>query len=165
MVSWNDAAEIKLSVDNDALVIPSRQRFGHRGFAILADDPLVFIFETPLLDLVTNQEIGIADIFNAHAAQHLAYDDFDMLVVDAHTLETINLLHFVDEILGQGLFTENIENIVRDWTTRPSTPSPARIRSPSWTLICLPLGMKYSRGSPTSGVTTTFRLPFGIFTE
>ena len=37
--------------------------------------------------------------------------------------------------------------------------SPARTWSPSWTLMCLPLGMRYSRGSPTSGVTTTLRLP------
>src|SRR5208283_5132692 len=37
--------------------------------------------------------------------------------------------------------------------------SPALIRSPSCTPICLPLAIRYSRASPTSGVTTTLRLP------
>ena len=41
----------------------------------------------------------------------------------------------------------------------PSEASPACTQSPEWTEICFPLGIRYSFGSPTSGVTTTFRLP------
>ena len=39
--------------------------------------------------------------------------------------------------------------------------SPGRTRSPSCTLMCLPFGIRYSRGSPrpASGVTITRRLP------
>ena len=37
--------------------------------------------------------------------------------------------------------------------------SPARILSPSRTARCLPLEIKYSLGSPRSGVISTLRLP------
>ena len=37
--------------------------------------------------------------------------------------------------------------------------SPALMISPSCTPMCLPLGIRYSRVSPISGVTTTLRLP------
>ncbi len=37
--------------------------------------------------------------------------------------------------------------------------SPARTWSPSFTVRCLPLAMRYSFGSPTSGVMMTLRLP------
>ena len=35
-----------------------------------------------------------------------------MLIVDAHALEPVNLLHFIDEILSQGLFAKNVKNVV-----------------------------------------------------
>ena len=113
VVSWNDAAEMKLSVDSDALVIPSNSGSATAGLPRLADGPLVFIFETPLFDLIADQEIGVADFFDAHAAQHLADDHLDVLVVDAHALEPIDFLHFVDQIFGQRFLAENVQNIVR----------------------------------------------------
>ena len=35
--------------------------------------------------------------------KHLAHDHFDMLVIDRHALQAINLLDFVDEIICQAL--------------------------------------------------------------
>src|SRR6266849_2980331 len=40
--------------------------------------------------------------------------------------------------------------------------SPARTRSPSCTLMCVPRGMSYSRSSPSSPVIISLRLPFEI---
>src|SRR5438034_6304333 len=37
--------------------------------------------------------------------------------------------------------------------------SPARTRSPSWTMMCLPRGIRYSRVSPLSARTMIFRMP------
>ena len=36
----------------------------------------------PLLDLLVDQEVGVADLLDPHAAQHLPDDHLDVLVVD-----------------------------------------------------------------------------------
>ena len=46
VVSWNDAAEMKLSVDRDALVMPSRIGFGRRGPAAALHHLVVLRVET-----------------------------------------------------------------------------------------------------------------------
>ncbi len=48
-----------------------------------------------------------------HATQHLAHDHFDVLVVDLHALQTVNILHFVDDVAGQSLDTLQAQDIVR----------------------------------------------------
>ena len=45
--------------------------------------------------------------------QHLADDDFDVLVVDRNALQAVDLLDLVDEIVGQRLDTEDGENVLR----------------------------------------------------
>ena len=36
-----------------------------------------------------------------------------MLVVDLHALQTVDLLHFVDQVLGERLLAEDLEDVVR----------------------------------------------------
>src|SRR5262245_27294064 len=63
--------------------------------------------------MVSNQKISIAHLFDSDAPQHLAHNDFNVLVVDSNTLQTVNLLYFINQIFGQGLLAQNIEDIVR----------------------------------------------------
>ena len=55
-----------------------------------------------------------------HPPHHLANDHLDVLVVDAHTLEAVDLLNLVDEELRQGLLAEDLQDVVRVLTRRPS---------------------------------------------
>ena len=43
--------------------------------------------------------LGVTGILDLHPAHHLPNDDLDVLVVDRHTLETIDLLDLVGQIL------------------------------------------------------------------
>mgnify|MGYP003693767193 CR=1 FL=1 len=53
---------------------------------------LILFIKAPLLDLIADQKFSVADLFDAHAAQHLADDHFDVLVVDAHAPEADKFL-------------------------------------------------------------------------
>ena len=48
-----------------------------------------------------------------HATQHLANDHLDVLVVDAHALESVDLLDLVDQVLRQRPLAEHLEDVVR----------------------------------------------------
>ena len=113
VVSWNDAAEMKLSVESDAFVMPSRSGSAIAGWPLLLEDALVLLVEAPLLDLIADQELGVADLLDADAAEHLPHDHFDVLVVDAHALESVDLLHLVDQVLRERLLAEDREDVVR----------------------------------------------------
>ena len=66
VVSWNDAAEMNDSVDNDALVIPSSTGRPFAGRLAFADDPLVLLAEPELVDHVLDEELRVAHVFNLH---------------------------------------------------------------------------------------------------
>src|SRR5262249_4818324 len=83
------------------------------GLATVAQHALVLLLEAPLLHLIADQEFGIADVLDAHATQHLPDDHLDVLVVDAHALEPVDLLHLVHQVLGERLLAENGEDVVR----------------------------------------------------
>jgi hypothetical protein len=59
------------------------------------------------------EEIRVADARHADAAQHLAADDFDVLVVDGDGLGAVDLLDLVDQVALQLLDTEDREDVVR----------------------------------------------------
>ena len=139
--------------------MPSSSGSAMAGCAALAEHALVLLLEAPLLDLVADQELGVADVLDAHAAQHLPDDHLDVLVVDAHALQPVDLLDLVHQVLGQRLLAEDGQDVVRVRASRPSAARRRVTKSPSCTLMCLPLGIRYSRDSPTSGVTMTLRLP------
>jgi len=77
-------------------------------------DTLVFAFELQLVNLLAPQKRRVARFGDAHFAQHLAHDDFDVLVVDLHTLQPIYLLNFIDEVLLQILRSADFENFMRN---------------------------------------------------
>ena len=74
---------------------------------------IVHFFELLAVDLFARQEDRIARIIDLDFLQHLSNHDFDVLVVDLHTLEAIDVLDFLDQITGQGLDSEDFQNIVR----------------------------------------------------
>jgi hypothetical protein len=82
VVSWNDEALMNDSVESDALVMPSRS-----GSATAGRPPRAMtarsLLEDVLLDLLVDEEVRVADVLDADAAQHLADDHLDVLVVDA----------------------------------------------------------------------------------
>src|SRR5215472_1423050 len=92
---------------------PEQQRLRDCGLAAFLEHPGVFFVETPLLDLVANQKIGVLDLLDSDPPQHLANDRLDVLVVDAHALQPVDLLDFVHQVLGQRLLAENRQNVVR----------------------------------------------------
>ena len=73
----------------------------------------VLLLEQVLLDLLVDEEVRVAHVLDANAAQHLPDDDFDVLVVDGHALQAINLLDFVDQPRGQLLFALDAQDVVR----------------------------------------------------
>ena len=48
-----------------------------------------------------------------HAAQHLANDHLDVLVVDLHALQTVHVLHFVDDVARQRLDAQQAQDVLR----------------------------------------------------
>ncbi len=105
----------------------------------------VLALEDVLLDLLVDEEVRVADVLDAHAAEHLANDDLDVLVVDGDALQAVNLLDLVDELRRQLLLALHAQGC-RAGSAGPScSGSPARTRSPGCTWMCLPFGIRYSR--------------------
>jgi hypothetical protein len=49
----------------------------------------------------------------SHAAQHLAHDHLDVLVVDLHALQAVDVLHLVDDVARQRLDAQQAQDVVR----------------------------------------------------
>src|SRR5690606_25895262 len=64
-------------------------------------------------NLLTSDEAGIARIDDIYTTQHLTHDYFNVLVVDLHTLQAVDVLHFVDDVAGQTLNPLQAQDIVR----------------------------------------------------
>jgi len=112
--------------------------------------PLILFDELAALDLVVEQETGVANLLDAHTAQHLADDHLDVLVVNLDPLQAVDLLHLVDQVLGQFLFTEHAQNVVRiAGAVHERLAGTDEV--PFVDTDVLPLGIRYSFGSPTSG--------------
>ena len=90
-----------------------KQRFKRRRFAILLLDLLIDFGKGEFVDLGALEEIGIAGIDYLNLLEHLADDDLDMLVVDLHALQTVNLLNFVQQVLLDTVDTVDAQDIVR----------------------------------------------------
>src|SRR5271165_500575 len=83
------------------------------GAATFGDDAVVFLAEAELVDLFFEEERGIANVFDLDPAHHLARDRFDVLVVDVHALQAVNLLNGVHEVgLGE-LLAEDGQQVVQ----------------------------------------------------
>ena len=83
------------------------------------EDVVVDIVEVEFADQIALKEASIARIKDLDLAHHLAHDDLEVLVVDLHTLQTVNLLNLIDNILLNLHRAFNGKNISRsDCTVR-----------------------------------------------
>ena len=101
------------SVDNDALVMPSRMFSYKRGTLAFGDRLVVLVQHLGALDLLTGNERRVARIGDLHPAQHLPHDHFDVLVVDLHTLQPVDVLHFVDDVARERIHAQQAKDVVR----------------------------------------------------
>jgi hypothetical protein len=86
-----------------ALVMPLQHRLGPCR-PLLRLQPLVVLdVELDPVHLLPDQEGRVARVENLHLLQHLADDDLDVLVVDLHALEPVDVLDLVDEVVRQRL--------------------------------------------------------------
>src|SRR5439155_4009626 len=89
------------------------QRTARCGAATIGDDTIVFLAEAELVHLLFEEERGIADVLNLDPTHHLARDRLDVLVVDVHALEAVNLLNGIDQVRLRELFAEDREQVVQ----------------------------------------------------
>ena len=112
VVSWKLAAEMKLSVESDALVMPSSSGRPSAGRPP-CEHALVLFAEAEAVNLLLEQEVGVAHFVDPHPAQHLPHDHFDVLVADGHALQTVDFLDFVHQVSLQSLLAQHGKNVVR----------------------------------------------------
>jgi len=73
-------------------------------------DTFVFCEEGRAIDLLTPEILRIARIGDPNFPKHLADDDLDMLVVDRHALEAIDLLHLRDQEIIERRGPKDLKN-------------------------------------------------------
>ena len=71
------------------------------------------IQELAALDLLAHDEVGAARCGDDHATQHLANDHLDVLVVDLHALQSVDVLHLVHDVARQRLDAQQAQDVVR----------------------------------------------------
>src|SRR5256885_1435992 len=75
------------------------QRLARRGLALFLHGPLVDLTERELVHVLALEEVGVPRVDRFYLLQHLAHDHADVLVVDLHALQPVDLLHLVQEVL------------------------------------------------------------------
>ena len=138
VVSWNDAAEINDRVCKDALVMPS-----NTGCPVASIQAFFLCRicrrEFLAVNLLIDQQSRAAGTAYFNFLQHLADDDFNMLVVDFHALQAIDILNLIDEIFCQFSTPSTLRISCGTWLPS-SNASPLRTLSPSRTARALPFG-------------------------
>src|SRR5690606_34101407 len=81
--------------------------------ATLRHRATVRVLEAAALGELARQEVRVARVENGHAAQHLAHDDLDVLVVDVHALRAVDLLDLVHQVLLRGARAEDAQDLLR----------------------------------------------------
>ena len=128
------------SVVRLAFVMPSRSGSDAGRLLALDDGVLVDLAELDPVDVLALEEGGVAGVGDAHLLQHLPHDHADVLVVDLHALQTVDLLDLVEEVLLHRPRPLDPQDVVRVDRVPRERRSPARTWSPSWTRMCLPTG-------------------------
>ena len=109
---------MKLSVANDALVIPRSSRSTVGRTSLLHPCDRILQVGIPL-DLLTFDEARLTSRDHVGLAQHLANNHFDMLVVNLHTLESIDFLNLINDVLRKFWNTLQPQDVVRaQWSLR-----------------------------------------------
>ena len=112
-VSWKDAADRNESVESAAFVMPSNTRFAVAGRPPFWIARSVFVFESEHVYEFAGEHFGIAAVFDADFAHHLAHDDFYVLIVDVNALRTVYRLYFVEDIVLHALHALDAQDILR----------------------------------------------------
>src|SRR5580700_870026 len=89
------------------------QRTSGCGTATLGDDAVVLFAEAELVHLLLEQERRVANVFDFDPAHHLPGNGFDVLVVDVHALQAVDLLNGVYEVSLGELFSKHGQQIVQ----------------------------------------------------
>ena len=74
-------------------------------------------FKLDFINLLFFQINAVAGRLNLNFLQHLANNHLNVLVIDGHALQTIHILNFVNQVIGQLLNTGNRQNIMRGRVT------------------------------------------------
>ncbi len=113
VVSWKLAAEMNESVARDALVIPSSSGRPRAGAPPSASTRSFSSHEAEAVHLLVDDELGVARILDLDPAHHLPDDHLDVLVVDVHALEPVDLLDPVEQVLLQLALAQDLQDLVR----------------------------------------------------
>src|SRR5690606_19625472 len=62
-------------------------------------DVVIFLTESPLVHDLVLQESSISGVQDLHFLHHLRYDYLNVLIVDFHTLKSVDFLNFIDQVL------------------------------------------------------------------
>src|SRR5690606_25556406 len=90
-----------------------QQRLGAGGRLALCDQLLIDIAEHRAVDVLALEELAVAAIGDAHLLKHLAHDRADVLVIDLHALEAVDLLHLVEQVLLHRTWPLDPQDVVR----------------------------------------------------
>ena len=82
-----------------------------------------------------------------------------------HALEAVDLLDLVDQVLGQRLLAEHLEDVVRVGRRRPSAARRRARGRPRGPTRCLPLEIRYSFGVADLGRDDDLALALGVLAE
>ncbi len=136
MVSWKEAADSQDSVAKEALVIPMSSGRPEAGGALPSDTTRRFSSSKRARSASSpGEQVGVAGFDDGHAAQHLADDNLDVLVVDTNTLAAVNALNLVHKELlcGTGAMMRrtcfgSTGPLISFWPTLTCSPSSMRRR-------------------------------------
>src|SRR6185503_3272087 len=84
-----------------------------RPRAVLDPGLAVRLDHAMAVDLLAAQQARVAGARDLDLAQHLSNDDLDVLVVDLHALQAIDVLDLADEVVGQLLDALQPQDVVR----------------------------------------------------
>src|SRR3990172_3585846 len=158
VVSWKEAAEIQDSVESEALVIPNScgSAFAGVPFSALirSFSSLNTVFSTlcPTRKFVSPGSLILTLLSICRTMTSMCLS----LIRTPWSLYTSWISSTRKRASSLSPCTRRMSCGLGDPSMRDS---PARILSPSCTVMCFPRGMVYSRASPMSGTTWIFRFP------
>ena len=113
VVSWNDAAEMNDCVVRLAFVMPSSSGSAVAGVSFFFFARSFSSRKTCRSTCSPFEELRLARLHDANLLQHLPDDHADVLVVDLHALQAVDLLHFVEQILLHRARSLDPQDVVR----------------------------------------------------
>ena len=83
------------------------------GNAAHRNNAVVRLFELEDIDKLAGQQIRVARIFDLNLTEHLANDNFDVLIGNFNALAAVNSLNFAEHISLNALDALDFEDIMR----------------------------------------------------